>query len=141
MRYRSLKPSARAYAARQTAAFQKACERPEQPKVEILMEYKGVKVIVTDHVRHRAAERHGMDVEKMKVYFEHVINGIQDSGWEPVEYNQEVFVYSKIFQRGCVIALRRDFKSSSKDLAMVLVTMYPYGKALPLQKDTEVIYV
>lgn len=141
MRYRSLAPSARAYRARQSAMFDRACARPDEPKLEVLMVYKGVKVIVTDHVRKRAVERHGMPIEQMKTFFEHVINGIADVDFKPVEYNQEVFVYSRAFQRGMVIAFRRDFKSDDGNMCIVAVTCYPYGRALPAQKDTEVIYV
>jgi hypothetical protein len=111
-------------------------------KFEYLMEYKGRKVIITDHVRQRSRERHGMPVEQMRVYFQHVIDGLDACDFKPVEYNQEIFVYSRAFQRGMIIAFRRDYKNQdSSKLAIVAVTCYPYGRAVPAQPDTEVIYV
>jgi hypothetical protein len=121
--------------------FDQACQRPAAPKVEYLMEYKGRKVIITDHVRQRARERHGMPVETMKTYFQHVIDGLDACNFKPVEYNQEIFVYSRAFQRGMVIAFRRDFKSDNQNLVLVAVTCYPYGRAVPAQADTEIYYV
>jgi hypothetical protein len=36
-----------------------------------------------------------------------------------------------------ILAFRRDFKNDERvDLAMVVVTVYPYGKAVPMQRDT-----
>jgi hypothetical protein len=122
--------------------FAKACGSKAEPKFEYLMEYKGIKVVLTDHVRQRSRERHGMPIEQMKTYFQHVINGIDDVGFVPSEYNQEVFIYSKTFQRGMIIAFRRDYKNqSNRRIALVAVTVYPYGRALPAHPDTEVIYV
>ena len=83
-----------------------------------------------------------MPVETMIHYFQHVINGIDDTGFVPVEYNQEVFIYSRAFQRGMIIAFRRDYKNKTNvKLVLVAVTVYPYGKSLPAHPDTEVIYV
>jgi hypothetical protein len=104
------------------------------------MEYKGVKIILTDHVRVQARKRHGMPVEQMKTYFQHVVDGLEDFKW--VEYNQEIFVYSRAFQRGMIIACRRDYKNQQNQrLGYVAVTCYPYGKSLPAHPDTEVVYV
>jgi hypothetical protein len=123
---------------RQSRQFDQACAKPV--KFEYLMEYKGIKIILTDHVRDRARQRHGMPVEQMKVYFQHVIDGLVDFPW--VEYNQEIFVYSRAFNRGMIIARRRDFKNQgNRDMAYVAVTMYPFGRGYPAQKDTEVVYV
>jgi hypothetical protein len=123
---------------RQSRQFDQACAKPV--KFEYLMEYKGIKIILTDHVRDRARQRHGMPVEQMKVYFQHVIDGLVDFPW--VEENQEIFVYSRAFQRGVVIARRRDYKNQgNRDMAYVGITLYPYGRAYPAQKDTEVVYV
>jgi hypothetical protein len=83
-----------------------------------------------------------MPIEQMKVFFQHVINGIDDTGFVPCEYNQEVFIYSKLFQRGMIIAFRRDYKNSKNThTCLVAVTVYPYGKSQPAHNDTEVIYV
>ena len=113
---------------------------PEGVKFEYLMEYKGIKIILTDHVRDRARKRHGMAVEQMKTYFQHVVDGLAGFKW--VEYNQEIFVYSRAFQRGMIIARRRDFKNQDNgSMALVAVTCYPYGRAVPAHPDTDIVYV
>jgi hypothetical protein len=141
MRHRSHTPSARAFRERQSAMYARAINRDPEPKLEYLTIYKGRSVIVTDHVKDRANERHGMPISQMKVYFHTIIDGLDDHNFKPVEYNQEIFVYSKTYQRGCIVAFRRDFKSNSQDLIMAVVTMYPYGKSTPAHPDTEVYYV
>ena len=134
----------------QSRQFDQACLKPgvhpallngpKPVKFEYLMEYKGTKIILTDHVRQRSHERHGMPIEQMKTYFQHVIDGLTEFKW--VEYNQEIFVYSRAFQRGMIIAQRRDFKNQgNREMVLVAVTCYPYGRALPAQTDTEVVYV
>ena len=111
-------------------------------KTEYLMEHKGLKVIITDHVRTRARQRHGMPIEQMKTFFEHMINGLEETNFKPVEYNQEVFIYVRAFQRGMIMAFRRDFKNQSDgNVHLVAVTCYPYGRSIPSHPDTEVIYV
>ena len=113
--------------------------RPIKAKVEYLMEYKGVKIILTDHVRDRARQRHGMLVDQMKIYFQHVINGLVDFPWEYDD--QEIFVYSRAFQRGVILTNRRDWKSSGQSKCYVIVTMYPYGKGRPVKSGTRVVHV
>jgi hypothetical protein len=109
-------------------------------KFEYLMEYRCTKIVLTDHVRTRAGQRHGMPIEQMKVYFQHVIDGLDGFTW--THYNQEVFVYSKAYQRGMIIARRRDHKNqASNKMVLVAVTCYPYGKSIPAHPDTEIIYV
>jgi hypothetical protein len=113
-----------------------------KPKFEYLIKHKGVKVILTDHCRTRAAQRHGMPIETMKDFFIRVIDGIWCQGFKFKEYNQEVFVYSAHYQRGAIVAYRRDFKNqASREMCLAVVTIYPYGKSTPAHKDTEVIYV
>jgi hypothetical protein len=76
----------------------------------------------------------------MKDYFIRVVDGLSDFDWK--EYNQEVFVYSTHYQRGAVIAYRRDIRNQdSREMCLIVMTIYPYGKATPAHKDTEVIYV
>jgi hypothetical protein len=107
-----------------------------------MMEHRGVKVILTDHSRQQALRRHGMPIEQMKVFFQHAINGIDDAGFMPEYYNQEVFIYSKTFQRGMIVAFRRDFKNQDNwHICLVAVTVYPYGVSRPAHKDTVTIYV
>jgi hypothetical protein len=132
-----------AYRQKQSGLFNKACgTSAPAAKLEYLLEYKGRKVIVTDHVKDRARQRHGMPIDQMKVYFQHMIDGIDETNYAPTEYNEEVFVYVRAFKRGCVVAFRRDFKDqSNRDLIMAVVTMYPYGTSKPAHPDTEVIYV
>jgi len=108
-------------------------------KLEYLIKHNGRPVIITDHVRQRARQRHGMPIEQMKTYFEHMVDGIDQSDFVPVEYNQEVFIYVRAFQRGCVVAFRRDYKTFASSL--IIMTMYPYGRSIPSHPDTEVIYV
>ena len=141
MRFKNISPKAMAYRQKQAGLFNKACAKPAAPKVEYLLEYKGRKVIVTDHVRNRAQERHGLAVEHMSTYFKHMIDGLAETEFVPVELNQEVFIYVRAFQRGCIVAFRHDYKSNSKDIVLVAVTMYPIGKNKPMKPDTEVIYV
>jgi hypothetical protein len=113
---------------------------PKPIKFEYLIKHKGVKVILTDHCRTRALKRHGMPIERMKAFFIEVIDGLADFTWK--EYNQEIFVYSRHFQRGAVVAYRRDFKNqASRDMCLAVITIYPYGKSTPAHPDTEVIYV
>ena len=110
-------------------------------KKEYLLDYKGRKVIITDHVRQRARQRHMIPIEQMKTYFQHMIDGIDQSDFVQAYDNQEIFIYVRAFQRGCVVALRRDFKDqSNRDNVMIVMTMYPYGKMHPMKTDTEVIY-
>jgi hypothetical protein len=81
-----------------------------------------------------------MQVETMKNFFVRVIDGLKGFNWS--EYNQEIFVYSGHYQRGAVVAWRRDFKNqASRDMCLAVVTIYPYGKATPAHPDTEVVYV
>jgi hypothetical protein len=81
-----------------------------------------------------------MPVETMKDFFVKVIEGLEDFFWS--EYNQEVFVYSGHYQRGAIVAYRRDFKNqASREMCLAVVTIYPYGKAQPAQPDTEIVYV
>jgi len=142
MRFRNLSPKAVAYRQRQAGLLNKACGGNREPKLEYLLEYKGRKVVVTDHVKQRSQERHGMPVSEMKTYFKHMIDGIDQTEFKPVEYNQEVFVYVRAFLRGCIVAFRRDFKDhSNKDLILAIVTMYPYGRSIPSHPDTQIIYV
>lgn len=137
MRFRSGENTA--YRARQSRQFAQACARPKPVKFEILMEHKGTKVILTDHARQQARKRHGLPIEQMKKFFILAHDALQDFKW--VEYNQEVFVYSRSHQRGCIIAARRDFKNQQdRRLGYVVVTVYPYGISRPAHPDTEVIY-
>jgi hypothetical protein len=109
--------------------------RPKEVKFEYLTEIHGVKIIMTDHAKKQARDRHGMPLDTMKNWFQDMAD---IWGNVPVkEYNQEVFVYSVKYQRGMILAFRRDFKNDDRqDLAVVVVTVYPYGKAVPMQRDT-----
>lgn len=108
----------------------------------VLKDYNGTSVIITTHARRRAMTRHGMPADVMKTYFKHIVDGLNALNFRPVEYNQEVFVYVRAFQRGCVIALRRDFRQPDKKaLAMAVVTIYPYGKSRPVKGDTFTITI
>jgi hypothetical protein len=81
-----------------------------------------------------------MPVERMKDFFIRVIDGLANFTWK--EYNQEIFVYSSFYQRGAIVAYRRDFKNqASREMCLAVITIYPYGKSTPAHKDTEIVYV
>lgn len=107
------------------------------PKVEYLGRLSnGMQAILTDHAKEAARKRHSMsatDVQTWVESVEHVIAGIKID-----HYNQEVFVYSKKHQRGCILAFRRDFKARDRGLAVAIITVYPYGKDIPMQADTPI---
>ncbi|MBW2646915.1 MAG: hypothetical protein JRE23_12230 [Deltaproteobacteria bacterium] len=110
-----------------------------QGKNEYLMKHRGVKVIVTDHARHQCRKRdNGMAIETMKRYFVQVVDGLVDFNWKYDD--QEIFVYNRFFQRGVVLTGRRDYRGGT-DRCLVVVTVYPYGKARPMKDSTEVVYV
>lgn len=137
MRFRSNSNSS--FRARQSRQFSQACTKPEV-KFEYLMEHEGTKYILTDHARAQAVKRHGMPIEQMKSFFIKAHKGLSAFTW--TEYNQEVFVYSRSYQRGCIVAARRDYKNQSNQrLGYVIVTVYPYGISKPAHPDTEIIYV
>ena len=107
-----------------------------EPKFEYLTEIKGTKIIMTDHAKSQSLSRHGLKLDQCKQWF---IDMVDTWASVPVrEYNQEVFVYSYKWQRGMILAYRRDFKNDRDDLAIVAVTVYPYGVASPAKHDTEV---
>jgi hypothetical protein len=111
---------------------------PRPPvKFEYLTELHGVRIIMTDHAKSQCKARHGMQLEQMKQFF---VDTLPVWGSVPVvEYNQEVFIYSTKWQRGMIVAYRRDFKNDkSSKIALVVVTVYPYGISKPAHADTEV---
>jgi len=111
-------------------------------KFEYLTEHRGVKVILTNHARQQAYQRHGLPIESMKLWFTQAIDKIRQTGFEPEYYNQEVFVYNRHYQRGMVVAFRRDNRNVESDkLCLVAVTCYPYGKSFPAHRDTKTIRV
>ena len=106
-----------------------------------MIEHKGVRVILTDHARQQAVHRHGMPIETMKTWFQQAIDMLADTDFIPETYNQEVFIYNRAFQRGMIVAFRHDFKSDNHKIALVAVTVYPYGKNRPAHRDTVTLYV
>lgn len=112
-----------------------------EKKLEYVMEHKGFSVINTDHANRQAKQRHGMTVNQMKDFFTIVIDFIKAGNFEIMEYNQEVFFYSTKYQRGMILAFRRDFKENAEGMCIVCVTVYPYGQSRPMKDDTEAIYV
>ena len=157
MRYQDIMRN-RGYRDRQSRQFSQACNRkedgttantnvpflhtrPSAVKFEILMEYQGKKVIITDHAREQNRKRNDfVDIESMKDYFMRVVDGLVEYDWK--EYNQEVFVYSKSYRRGCIVAYRREFKHPDDPrMHYAIVTVYPLGSSAPMKPDTEVIYV
>lgn len=112
------------------------------PKFEYMLEHKGWKVILTDHARQQAVKRHGMPIEQMRRFFVGAIDGIIEADFQVQEYNQEVFIYSRSFCRGMIVAFRRDYKNpNNKNLALAVVTVYPYGAQSPAHKDTQTVRV
>lgn len=111
--------------------------KPTKPNFEYLTELNGcLKVILTRHAKDQCQKRHGMALETMKTWFTDSQKVIGDI--PVVEYNQEVFVYNRKWQRGMVLAFRRDSKNPRSDrLCLVVVTVYPYGKSVPFRTDTE----
>lgn len=108
---------------------------------EYVLNYRGFGVINTDHANKQAQQRHGMSVDQMTDFFQIVIDHIKSGKFKIVEYNQEVFFYSTKYQRGMILAFRRDFKLNLEGTCIICVTVYPYGKNIPMQKDTETVYV
>ena len=140
MRYQDIMRN-RGYRDRQSRQFVQACAKPEEPKFEILMEYRGRKIIITDHAREQNRKRNDFaSIESMKSYFMRVADGLVEYNFK--EYNQEVFVYSKSYKRGCIVAYRREFKNPDDHrMHYAIVTVYPLGSSKPMKPDTEVIYV
>lgn len=110
-------------------------QRNQQPKFEYLTEIHGAKIIMTDHAKKQCQARHGLKLEQCKQWF---VDMTDVWASVPVEYeNEEVFVYSYKWQRGMILAYRRDYKNETRnDTAVVAVTVYPYGVASPANKDT-----
>lgn len=109
------------------------------PKFEYLTEIDGMKVIMTDHAKAQCKSRHGVNLDQMKTFFNDTAKAW--TNYVPAEYNQECFLWSAKWQRGMVVAYRRDFKNqTNKRLGLVVITVYPFGKCRPVQPDTEVIY-
>ena len=108
-------------------------------KFEYLTEIHGTKIIMTTHAKGQCRKRHGMPLDSMKQFF---IDTADTWGSVPVvEYDQEVFIYSTKWHRGVIVAYRRDWRNATrKDLAIIVVTIYPYGKSKPVHPDTEVYY-
>lgn len=127
------------YRHRQANQFDQACFKPKR---EYLNPVNGHKVILTDHGRERAGSRHGMDIDQLNTWFRSSAEGLLKAELAMDYYNQEIFVYNRHFQRGMIIAFRRDFKNPDvNDICLIVLTVYPYGKANPMQKDTEIFYV
>ena len=111
---------------------------PAIPKAnEYLLRHNGVSVIMSTHARLQGFKRYGMSTDNMVDYFTRVADGLKAYAWK---YNdQEIFVYSRHFQRGCIITHRSDYRTNEK--CLVAVTLYPYGKAVPMKSSTERVYV
>jgi len=110
-------------------------------KFEYLTEIDGLKIIMTDHAKRQAMKRHGMPLETMRAWFVNSSRALLHIRSNLVEYNQEVFVYNAKYQRGMILAFRRDFKNQdSNKICLAVITVYPYGKATPMHPDTEVFY-
>ena len=108
--------------------------RPAGIKFEYLTCIGGLKVIMTDHAKQQASKRHGMKLEQMKDWFEYTADVTASI---PVAYyNEEVFVYSIKHQRGMILAYRRDNRSDSRNVCLVVVTVYPYGSSKPMKPGT-----
>jgi hypothetical protein len=106
---------------------------------EYLLKHRGVNVIVTNHAREQCRKRdNGMAIETMRAYFKQVVDGLVDFNWKYDD--QEIFVYNRHYQRGVILTGRRDYKAGPA-LALVIVTIYPYGKSRPMKDSTEVVYV
>jgi hypothetical protein len=112
---------------------------PTTTKIEYLLEHCGTKVILTDHARTQARNRHDMPIEQMTNYFRQIVEGLIDFDWKYDD--QEIFVFSHKYRRGVILTGRRDFKSASRDRVYVIMTMYPFGKAQPMKDSTEIVYV
>ena len=99
----------------------------------------GVPVILTDHACDRVVnkKRGAMTDQQLNNLLEEVAAYVKVQAFEPTYYNEEVFFYSRHFQRGCIVAFRRDFKGRHKGTCLVLITVYPYGKSRPLKAGTE----
>ena len=133
------------YRDRQSRQIAHACNntigpRVIKPKNEYLLKHRGVKVIITDHARHqcRNRDKNGLAIESMTRYFIQVVDGLMNFNWKYDD--QEIFVYNRFYQQGVVLTGRRDYKGGSAR-CLVIVTVYPYGKALPMKSSTEVVYV
>jgi hypothetical protein len=99
----------------------------------------GVPVVLTDHARERAMskKRGELTSYQLGLYLEELGKYVVENEFKPEFYNQEIFFYSRHYQRGAIIALRRDFKNVLHGTVLVLVTVYPYGKTQPIKQSTE----
>ena len=104
---------------------------------EYLLRHEGVSVIVTTHARLQGFKRYGMSTDNMTDYFTRVAVGLKNYPWKYDD--QEIFVYSRHFQRGCIMTHRSDYRTNEK--CLVAVTLYPYGKAVPMKQSTDKVYV
>ena len=104
---------------------------------EYLLRHNGVSVIMSTHARLQGFKRYNMSTDNMVEYFTRVANGLEGYNWKYDD--QEIFVYSRFWQRGCILTGRRDYRTSER--CLVVVTLYPYGKNRPIKAATETVYV
>ncbi len=112
-------------------------------KFEYMLEYKGLKVILTNHARQQLARRRDLAIERQKAWFIAAIDGLEKQNWKPNMENHEIFIYSKAMKQGFIVAFRRDYKADllTSHQCMVIVTAYPKGRRKGMHSDTEVVYV
>ena len=112
---------------------------PWRPKFEYFFEYKGVKVILTDHARVQMSKRYDFPIETQKQFFVACVDKTIGRSRSPSD--PEVFIYSKRLKQGAVVKFRRDTRSTSQRICMVIITVYPRGRRKGAKSRTEVIYV
>jgi len=111
---------------------------------EYLHEKNGTSVIGTKHFMERMQQRmNGMSEQHFKGMLDSILQHYHTNKeqFDTLPYNSEIFFFSPKYQRGMVLAHRRDSKNHDGNMHFILMTVYPYGKAVPVQQDTPKITV
>lgn len=106
---------------------------------EYIIDFQGVTMVQTSHAYERSLRKGTMEAEDLrdmlrgicwyfKIYNREIL---KDYG-----YNGEIFYYSDYYKRGAIVAARYDSKAEDERLILALVTIYPEGAIVPMQKDT-----
>lgn len=107
---------------------------------EYITERDGTKVIGTSHFNRRLRQRMlGMSEQQLESMLQSILIHCHQhkDQFAALPYNSEIFFYVPRFQRGMILAHRRDTRVRGSDQHhWVLITVYPYGCVTPVQPDT-----
>jgi hypothetical protein len=106
---------------------------------EYIIDFQGVQMVQTSHAYDRSLRKGDMDAEDLRDFLRGICwffkifkrEILKDFG-----YNGEIFYYSDYYKRGCIVAARYDSKDEDEKLILALITIYPEGANVPMQKDT-----